>query len=198
MPLEIVRGTIKNSIAINELIKILSDNLSEGTLYAGYPIIASAESSYTVEALLVSEEYGLIAFTFPETNIELSILKDEYNKLFFMIEGHLSKHETLRNGRKLALTVNVVSFYPTDTDVPENSDPDYHFTGPESIIKKIKIFDKIEENHYRSLCAAIQRVTTIKPAKKRQNVNKDDSKGAILKIIEKEIANLDQWQKKLL
>ena len=54
----------------------------------------------------------------------------------------------------------------------------------------------VEPDYFRPLCAAIQRVTTIKPAKKRENVQKQNSKGAILKTIEKEIANLDQWQKK--
>src|SRR3954463_1287988 len=44
------------------------------------------------------------------------------------------------------------------------------------------------------LNAAIQRVSTLRPPKKRDNVTKPDSWGATLKKIEKEIANLDQWQ----
>ena len=36
----------------------------------------------------------------------------------------------------------------------------------------------------------------MKPKKKRKNVTKTNSKGAIIKQIEKEIANLDEWQKK--
>ena len=47
----------------------------------------------------------------------------------------------------------------------------------------------------RNLDAALQRVSTIKPAKKRANVEKPSSRGAKLKEIEKGIANLDRWQK---
>ena len=53
----------------------------------------------------------------------------------------------------------------------------------------------ISEELERNLQAALQRVTTIKPAKKRNSVTKDDSRGAILKEIESGIANLDRWQK---
>lgn len=36
----------------------------------------------------------------------------------------------------------------------------------------------------------------MKPKKQRRNVIKESSRGAIMKTIEKQIANLDQWQKK--
>jgi len=48
----------------------------------------------------------------------------------------------------------------------------------------------------RAVQAALQRVTTIKPAKRRQTVTQPKSRGAILKEIEKGIANLDRWQKR--
>jgi len=44
--------------------------------------------------------------------------------------------------------------------------------------------------------AALQRVATIKPAKRRASVEKPASRGAKLKEIEKGIANLDSWQKR--
>ncbi len=46
-----------------------------------------------------------------------------------------------------------------------------------------------------SLQAALQRVSTIKPAKKRSAVEQPSSRGARLKEIERNIANLDRWQK---
>ena len=47
----------------------------------------------------------------------------------------------------------------------------------------------------RGLQAALQRVSTIKPVKKREGVQNPASRGATLKEIERGIANLDQWQK---
>ena len=61
-----------------------------------------------------------------------------------------------------------------------------------NICEKINALSPIDPGYYRALNAAIQRITTIKPSKKRLSVQKADSKGGILKKIEKEIANLDQ------
>lgn len=41
-----------------------------------------------------------------------------------------------------------------------------------------------------------KKVTNIRPEKKRNNITRQDSKGWIIREIEKEIANLDEWQKK--
>ncbi len=56
-------------------------------------------------------------------------------------------------------------------------------------------FPEMREGFSKPVQAALQRVTTIKPAKKRTKVVQDESRGAILKKIEREIANLDRWQK---
>ena len=67
MPLDIVRGKISNIVATKELIKIVEQHgnheCSE-TLYLGYPLSANAERTVTVDALLLSEKSGLIAFIF--------------------------------------------------------------------------------------------------------------------------------------
>jgi len=53
----------------------------------------------------------------------------------------------------------------------------------------------LDESIYQALQAALQRVTTLRPAKRRARVSKQDSRGAVLKQIESGMANLDQWQK---
>lgn len=196
MSLEIVRGSIQNTVAIKALIDCIRALDVDGTLYAGYPIIASADSSHTIEALLISPEQGLVAFVFPRPGQTLEDVKDEQDQVYYLLEGNLKKHESLRKGRHLALTPNVVSFYPVSENIPEGESEGYLFSCPDSIGEVLKRCVKLETGIYKPLCAAIQRVTTIKPLKKRDNVKRADSRGAILKVIEKEIANLDQWQKK--
>jgi superfamily I DNA and RNA helicase len=58
----------------------------------------------------------------------------------------------------------------------------------------IQTFESLDENLLRPLNAAIQRVSTLRPSKRRENVTRSDSRGATIKKIEQEIANLDQWQ----
>lgn len=196
MSLEIVRGTIKNTSAIEVLIEALRKIVTDGTFYIGYPIIASADSSHTIEALLIAQEYGLIVFNCPDKDTPFESIKDSQDQIFYLIEGNLKKHETLRKGRLLAFSPNVISFYPTATIPFSHEESEYKFATQDTLHEVLSQCPPIEKNYFRPLCAAIQRVTAIKPIKKRDNVKKTDSKGAILKKIEREIANLDQHQKK--
>ncbi|WP_031485754.1 DEAD/DEAH box helicase [Maridesulfovibrio frigidus] len=192
MSLEIVRGNNRNPIAITALINCLkSDNIS-GTLYVGYPIIATAEDSHTIEAMLVSPQNGLIAFHFPDTQVSETVY-DQQDSIVYVLESNLSKHESLRVRRRLAVEANVIAFFSKDVGI--KSEDDYNIAHPDVFKETIARCIPIQDGYYKKVCSAIQRVTTIKPAKKRVNVKNANSKGAILKRLEREIANLDQWQK---
>ena len=56
--------------------------------------------------------------------------------------------------------------------------------------------NKFDATYYEKLIEALQKISTMKPKKQRKNVVKESSRGAVIKRIEKQIANLDQWQKK--
>ena len=75
----------------------------EGILYIGYPILATADEKVTVDALLVTLQYGLVAFLFDdhspvENSREVSWehREDGQNRLFIAAENSLKRHETLR------------------------------------------------------------------------------------------------------
>ncbi|GHT06346.1 hypothetical protein AGMMS5026_01930 [Endomicrobiia bacterium] len=71
------------------------------------------------------------------------------------------------------------------------------FATKENLEEKILSLEKnLDKKYLIPLKAAIDSVKTFKPRKKRSSVTKECSKGGILKIIEKEIANLDRWQQK--
>lgn len=194
MALEITRGTIINQVAVNALITELTAANIEGAFYAGYPIIASADSNYTLDAVLISPLYGLVAFICDDASQDINELCDEQDQLYYLLEGSLSKHEVLRKRRNLAIKPNVITFLPSNA-TRFNRD-DYIFADQQTLISALSKCTTILDEYYKPLCAAIQRVTSIKPIKKREKVTSESSKGGILKRIEKEIANLDQWQKK--
>ncbi|TVM30217.1 DEAD/DEAH box helicase [Oceanidesulfovibrio marinus] len=194
MGLEIIRGRSEGT-QVKILVQCLQSMEIEGTLYVGYPIISSSDDTFFVEALLISKENGLIVFDFPNTNEGLNKIKDNQDSMYFMLEAFFKKHEALRDGRDLAFRPCVISFFPSRENTPEQ-EPNYFFANPDSISEVIYCCEELDDSYFKALAASIQRVTTIKPRKKRDNVKKTDSKGAKLKRIEKEIANLDQWQKK--
>ncbi|MBF0473070.1 MAG: RNA helicase, partial [Nitrospirae bacterium] len=188
----------KNPLAIKELIISLKQLDISGTLYLGYPIIASVDDSIVIDALLVSEDIGLIVFSILEETIKSSIkssnedkLNDIDGKLYYAVKANLERHESLRKGRNIAVKINIV-LYSTNLLTKIG---DIKIATSSTIAEVLKGCEKTDSLYFKALNAAIQRVTTLKPKKKRDNVTKNNSKGWKLKEIERKIANLDRWQK---
>lgn len=196
MSLDIVRGKITNVMAIRELIAILNNQSEPGcseTLYTGYPLSASAESKVTVDALLVSERYGLVAFIFTALDSINNII-EEQGELFFQLTNTLTQYSGLRKGRSLAFEPHVISIVPNDISV--DIEEGYVLSTFKKLRHTLEEIQTFNTDYYRVLVESLQKIASIKPRKKRDNVKKEGSKGDIIKKIEKEIANLDQWQKK--
>ncbi len=136
MALEVVYGESRNRSIATALSEELRQTLSEGTIYLGYPVLASADERVEVDALFAS----------------------------------------------------TVGSPPNGTEG--------HYCDLDGVAAVVDSLPGIDQHVERSLQAALQRVTTIKPAKRRLSVRRDESRGAILKKIEKGIANLDRWQKR--
>ena len=199
--LDTVYGQTQNREVARNLNDILNGMNLTGSLYIGYPVIATADEKVTVDALLVSYERGVVVFTFcqiapPTENIHAwKEIRDGQDRLYVAVENNLRRHDTLRVGRGLAVNINIVTLFPTNPHPPEEvagcilSD----LPNLRDILQKIPAMDI---RFFRPLQAALQHVTTIKPKKKRETATRPDSRGAFLKRIELGIANLDQWQKR--
>ncbi|MDR2438510.1 MAG: ATP-binding domain-containing protein [Planctomycetaceae bacterium] len=198
MSLEIIYGSIKNSIAVSQLIERISNDIS-GTIYFGYPILTLTDITQAVDALLLSKEYGLIMFSFESSsNSDIEEIKARQDEIAFALEAYLMKSDLLRQGRKLIIKPVVISFFPAGDRVLEYEEKEYCFAGPETVlnlIQKKNVCQPISDENFSKLSAVIQSVQNLKPNKKRRNAKLPNSKGIILKNLEKEIANLDQWQK---
>ena len=193
MAIDIVRGAIKNQIASNDLIEAIKSiqEKYEGTLFLAYPLLATADSVVIIDALLVTRENGFVAFIFDNG----ANPQEQQDSLFYQITNTLNNYETLRKGRRLAVDPYVITYCIGD-DLPESSN-DYIFTSREELSGTLSsLSNEFAVEYYERLIEALQKISTMKPKKQRKNVIKESSRGAIMKTIEKQIANLDQWQKK--
>ena len=177
--LEVVFGSSHhNPILLNSITHALRSAQIKGTFYIGYPVMASSDSSLTVDGLLVSQTPGFVAFHFAE---EGQNYREYQDRLYYLLESNLGRHESLRWGRKLGVPINVVSIFP-EGDVPADAEEQYPVASINSLIGVLENAEGVlDDTLFRNLSAAIQRVMTIKPTKKRANVARSDSKGAILK-----------------
>ena len=199
--LEITRGRTNNPVVTDELVEVLRPLSLDGSLYVGFPILATADVPITVDALLVTKQNGLVVFSFsespPDSPMDLTTwhtLSRQQDHLFMAVENDLRQHSELLERRSLRIEVHAITLIPRGTIVPDNIDGGY--AAIHDLPELLTTFDPLEEKYFRPLQAALQRVTTIKPTKRRATVISDESYGAVLKSMEKEIANLDQWQKR--
>lgn len=193
--LQIVIGRNKrNMMAQSALITATKAADLDGTLYLGYPIIATADQMVTIDALLTTKEHGVVAIDFlsPDADGGPNEVRERQDDAHNAVFRKLLDFKPLVSKRTLSVPVQVLSFGPEEIDL---GDAELICAGPNSILRKLADFPPISEDQLRLVNAAIQRVTTIKPSTKRTNVEKANSRGAIIQKIEKEIANLDQWQK---
>ncbi|WP_434450072.1 DEAD/DEAH box helicase [Lentzea sp. E54] len=198
MPLEVIQGESRNRQAAQALATQLRAVVDEGTVYLGYPVLATSDERVEVDALLVSRERGLVAFLFapqvPTTEEQWSVVTESQDRLYAVLESYLGRHDGLRRGRRLAVVPSTATVFPA----PVHEQPvgvEGFYGGIEDLRAWVETLQPIEPPIERRLHAALQRVTTIKPAKKRSSVTNASSRGAKLKEIEKGIANLDRWQK---
>ncbi|MDR7168947.1 superfamily I DNA and RNA helicase [Nocardia kruczakiae] len=149
-----------------------------------------------VDALLVSQDHGLVAFLLaegqPTTGVEWDPYVETQDRLYSALVATLRRHDGLRHGRRLAVEPITATLFPAPVSPPN---ADGFFGELAQVADFVSGLDPLSPELIRRLEAALQRVTTIKPAKKRASVTKPNSRGAIMKEIEKGIANLDRWQK---
>lgn len=200
MALEIIWGESRDRTTAQALAENLRRYVSDGTLYLGYPVIATADDRIDVDALLVSQRHGVVAFKLaqdiPSSDAEIADVIAEQDRLFNALESNLGRHDMLRKGRRLAVTPQTATVFaaPPSKKLSEDQNEGY-FGDLESLDDWLDSLPVIEEEYEEAVQSALQRVATIKPKKKRSAVQDDSSRGAILKKIERGIANLDRWQK---
>ena len=198
--LDKVYGQARDPIVVEALEETLDKLELTGTLYIGYPVLATADAPVTVDAMLVCDERGLVIFCIPKVDGVASPemwqrVQDEQDLAYRAVETSLRRHANLWKGRRFAVQFNTVSFLPV-TQKPPADFGDLVVASPADLSETLSAFDPIDPAYRTALNAALERVSTIKPPKRRSSVTQPDSRGAILKRIEQEIANLDTWQKR--
>lgn len=199
MALEVVRGESRNRGAAQDLASTLADVVPEGTVYLGYPVLATADERVEVDALLVSQRYGLVAFLLsdnvPATSDMWREIVEEQDRLYAVLEGHLSRYEGLRAGRRLAVVPSTATLFAVAPHEAPRAVGEGFYGTIEDLPPWLDELEPMTADVEHNVQAALQRVTTIKPRKKRAQVAKSSSRGANIKTIERGIANLDRWQK---
>lgn len=169
----------------------------EGTLYIGYPIIGTIDGAYEIDALFVSPLYGVVAFILIEGNELPQDNESVQDECYNMFEAKLRQYKELIDKRTLLVPITVATIAPVVNQSLNAPLSDYPIiTNKESLIS---MFNEIEWDGtelYKKVVSVIQAVSRVKVPKKRTNITKPDSKGAVLVRLDQSITNLDSQQSK--
>ena len=195
MSIEVVRGTTQKPASSRELARLLANapDLS-GQLFIGYPILGTSTGSYPIDALLVSDDGGVVIFDLVEGTNTADYQErqdDSYNKL----EAKLKVYPQLMDRRNLRVPIETISFAPGVPTLPQNGDG-YRIANDQTIVDALRQLQgkKLEHDLYRSTLSAIESISTIRQSRARRNIEQPNSLGARLKRLEDSIATLDHQQ----
>lgn len=192
--IETIWGATTKPMSSKQLAETLEAmNGLQGTLYIGYPVIGTPEGPFPFDALLLSEDKGLVAFHLVEGKSLGSyeeVLDESYNRL----QAKLLQYNALTKKRKLAVEISTVAFAPAVATGELESDETHPVASIETLPAIIERIEWDDSELYAALASTIQAISTIRKGKKRREVKKADSRGARMKKVEDSIANLDSHQ----
>jgi len=198
MSIEIIRGTTKKPVVSTALAESISSLPLNGFLFVGYPVLPTHEGPYTLDALLICREKGIVVFDliegFDEGDYPIR-QDDSANKL----ESLLKTHRDLMERRTLRIPIHTISFAPglTEDSISENE------SGYPIVFSKTALYQKLNEleswdgnvkDIYDKSLSVVQNVSNIRKNGNQRVIKKPESKGAKIKRLEDSIATLDQQQ----
>ena len=197
MSIDIVFGTTNKPIASNELARIIrSINDADGLLYIGYPVVATVDGPYLIDALLITQQHGIVIFDLIDSADDVEGFHVRQDETANKVLSRLFANQELMEQRTLAIPVNTISFYPVDDRSDIVAAEDYTFAKPSNLTEIISTFNWYESDIgiFRRTLSTFQNITTIRQTSIQRHPKRSDSLGARLIELEKSIATLDRMQ----
>ncbi|QLE01988.1 ATP-binding domain-containing protein [Galbibacter sp. BG1] len=192
--IEINKGITKKHVTSKILVDFFEQSDFDGYLYIGYPILFTGDDSVTVDALWISEKYGIIIFDLIEKIEELDNFTSRQDIIFSKIESQLIAYPELKKGRReFLVNIEVISYAGElcETNLEEflvsSTDDLNEFIQKRNVWKNNQLFTKV--------LSILQSVVSLKKVSTRE-IKKENSRGAKVRDLETTIATLDRNQEK--
>lgn len=196
--LTITRGVNKKPVSTDVLEQSLEGlhNL-KGEAFTGYPLIATPDGKFSIDATLVSPSKGIVLFDLIE-GADVGDYTERQDDLANKIEARLKLHRELVKGRNLRVPLWVISFAPRIENIEAVAVEDYPLVNEHGLTAALDALDWPESSDdlYRMTLSAIQSLSSIRKSRSKREVQRPDSRGAKLKRLEDSIATLDHRQNK--
>lgn len=196
--MNITRGINKKPIATEALLQCIERIKGiDGEVFTGYPLIATPDGKYSIDATLVSPSKGVVLFDLIE-GTDVGEYAERQDDLANKIEAKLKLHRELVQGRKLLFPLSIISFAPGVSKIKAVAKDGYPIVNEQDISATLKEINWSHGNDelYRMTLSAIESLSSIRKSRSKREIQQEDSRGAKLKRLEDSIATLDQRQNK--
>lgn len=194
--LNFTHGVNEKPIATGVLEQRLEDlQHMQGEVFTGYPLIATPDGKYSIDATLVSPTKGIVLFDLIE-GLDVGGYAERQDDLANKIEARLKLHRELVKARQLLVPLSVISFAPGIANVQAVAVEGYPIVNEEGLAAALNEIDWADgsDELYRMTLSAIESLSSIRKSRSRREVHREDSRGAKLKRLEDSIATLDHRQ----
>lgn len=193
--LQVIRGATEKLAYTELLIKKIEESKIDGILYTGYPVIGGVLEKFKIDAMLISNEHGLIVFNINQSS-DFEDKTDIHDSIYNNIESRLKRYKSITKRRKLMALINVVEFAPAWNDTKVDMAEEFDACNENNVIDYILDIKWSNNEYYSRLVEAIQLISQLKKRDTRTYVTNTNSRGGKLRSIEDEISSLDHCQSK--
>lgn len=194
MNLAVVRGATDKLVSSTCLIDLLSKQHSlHGKLLVGFPIIKTRRGLFTIDAVLISPDRGIVIFDLIE-GTSLGNFLQRQDDAANALESRLRLHPELLHRRSLKIEISTFSFAPTLRSDVSNDSYDVktrHSLAP--ALLSVECPDYSIET-YRFALSVLENVSMISNQRIVRKANAYNSRGSKLNQLEDSIATLDPNQ----
>lgn len=196
--ISITRGVNEKPVATDLLGQRLEAMTGiKGVAFTGYPLIATPDGKYSIDATLISPDKGIVLFDLIEGR-NVGNYAERQDDLANKIEARLKLHRELVKGRNLLVPLSVISFAPAIENTLNLSIEGYPLVNEHELAAVLNDLNWPEGNDelYRMTVSAIESLSSIRKSRSKREIIRADSRGAKLKLLEDSIATLDHRQNK--
>ena len=195
---EVIHGTTAKPAAADALVRaIQSRDHFRGRLFIGYPILRTPRGRHPVDAVLVSDHHGVVAFDLIERD-SIAGYQERQDDTANNLEAKLRTYRELMKGRSLRVEIGTISFapraHPDLSHDPENAE--YRVANESSFRAVLDScqWPERDDEVYRAVLSVLENIATIRKAPRRRKITNDDSRGSKLGRLEDTMATLDATQ----
>ena len=198
MTVEVIHGTTAKPAAADALIGAIQGRRDfRGRLFIGYPILPTPHGRHPVDALLVSDRHGIVAFDLIESD-SISGFQARQDDTANNLDAKLRTYRELMDGRKRRVPIRTISFAPrANLDLSHEPESDEYLVANESTIHSALdalLWRERDNDVFLAVLSVLENIATIRKGPRRRQITNDDSRGARLGRLEDTMATLDTTQ----